>query len=88
MKLISEWKQAWRYWSVKLNALGLAIMGYLWFDPSAVLYIVNLMPPAVRQLLPFHIEAFIGATFFALAMISRLVKQPKAQAKIAEKADA
>jgi len=81
MKLIHEWKSAWRYWSVKINAIGLAVMGYLWFDPSAVLYVVSMMPPSVSVLLPDNAETIIGALFFALAMISRLVVQPKMEAR-------
>lgn len=78
--LINEWRSAWRYWSVRLNAIGLAIMGYLWFDPTAVLAVVNMMPHGVRQALPANIDALIGGLFFALAMISRLVVQPKMEA--------
>jgi len=81
LRLIHEWKSAWRYWSVKINAIGLAIMGYLWFDPSAVLAIVNMMPSGVRRALPENTETIIGALFFALAMISRLVVQPKMEAR-------
>lgn len=85
MKLITEWRSAWRYWSVKLNALGMFVMGLLWFDPTAVLYVVNLMPPGFRHALPAHMDVVIGGLFFGLAMISRMVSQPKAKAKIEAK---
>jgi hypothetical protein len=88
LKLIEGWKHAWRFWSVKLNALGLAVMGYLWFDPTAVLGIVNMMPASVKAALPSHLTTIIGGLFFGLALLSRLVSQPKAQAKIEEAKDA
>ncbi|MXO66247.1 hypothetical protein [Altericroceibacterium endophyticum] len=75
--LIEEWRDAWRYWSVKLNAIGLAIMAWVWFDPTALLYVLNLAPPALRHYVPDRIEALIGFAVFALAIISRLVKQRK-----------
>lgn len=77
LHLIDDARHAWRMWSVRLNAIGLAIMGLLWFDPTMVLAVVNMMPPAVRSAIPDHFELFLGGLFFALAMISRLVKQPK-----------
>lgn len=87
MKFIESWKSGWRWWSVKLNAIGLFIMGFLWFDPTAVLYVVNLMPPGVRHALPGNLDVIIGGLFFGLAMISRLIAQPKTRRKIAEKSN-
>ena len=78
---IDDVRHWWRMWSVRVNAVGLFIVGLLWFDPTVVLGVVNLMPPAVRAALPDQIELAVGALFFALAMISRLVRQPKLDAK-------
>ena len=71
----------WKLWSVRLNAIGLALTTWMWFDPTAVLYVVNLMPPSVRIALPPNVELLIGGVFFALAMTARLVKQPKLERK-------
>ena len=81
-RLIDDWATRWwRLWSVRLNAIGLALTAWMWFDPGAVLYIVNIMPPSVRAALPPNADLVIGGTFFALAMLARLVKQPKLDRK-------
>jgi hypothetical protein len=85
--LIVDVRLWWRMWSVRVNAIGLLILSALWFDPTLVLAVVNMMPPAVRSALPDHIELFIGGLFFALAMISRLVRQPKLDTKRQEGGD-
>lgn len=81
MKLIPHWKAMWRSWSVRLNALGLAVLAWFTFDPIAVLSVWNAMPLSVRDLIPEQIVSGLGAAIFALAMIARLVHQPKLQEK-------
>lgn len=75
-RLVPEVRQAWRWWSIRLNALGLAILGWVQFDPVGALSVFNMMPSSVRAALPPHFLTGIAFFFFALAMIARLVKQP------------
>lgn len=77
-RLVANWRSAWRWWSIRLNALGLLILGLVQFDPVAALYVWSLMPPAVQAILPRNFLTIIGLALFALSMIARLVKQPKA----------
>lgn len=77
LRLIQGWRDWWRLWSIRLNALGLAILGYVQIDPVGALAVWNMMPADVRRALPPNILTIIGLTFFALSMISRLVVQPK-----------
>ena len=77
MKLIEGAKQWWRLWSVRLNALGLALLTWFALDPVALLSVWQMMPPEVRGRLPGSSVAIIGAVLFALSMIARLVRQPK-----------
>ncbi|OWQ98027.1 hypothetical protein [Sphingopyxis witflariensis] len=81
MKLIPHWKAMWRSWSVQINALGLAILAWFTFDPIAVLSVWNAMPSAVHDLIPEQAVSGLGAIIFGLAMIARLVHQPKLQEK-------
>ncbi|UXO93946.1 hypothetical protein Pan3_24 [Pseudanabaena phage Pan3] len=76
-RLIPDWRKAWRLWSVRLNALGLAILGWVTIDPVGVLYVWNLMPPQVRAMLPENFLTFAGLALFALSMLARIVRQPK-----------
>lgn len=77
MTLIDNCKHWWKLWSIRLNAIGLVIMGWVWFDPTALLGLYNMLPLSVQRALPDNVEALVGGTLFALAAISRLVVQPK-----------
>lgn len=77
MQLIDDARQWWRLWSVRLNAIGLAILAWVQFDPVSVLAVWNMMPLDVRAALPPTTVRIVGLALVALAMIARLVKQPK-----------
>lgn len=71
MKLIDEWRQAWRYTSVWASGVGIGALT-AW----------NMMPAAVREAVPDWIEAIVGGGLFALVFLARVTAQPKAQEKI------
>lgn len=71
MRLIEEWRQAWRYTSVWASGAGIG-----------VLTVWNMMPTAVRDQVPDLIEAVVGGALFALVFLARVTAQPKAQEKI------
>jgi|LUMV01.1.fsa_nt_gb hypothetical protein len=71
MKLIEEWRQAWRYTSVWASGAGIG-----------VLTVWNMMPTAVRDRVPDLIEAVVGGALWALVVLTRVIAQPKAREKI------
>jgi hypothetical protein len=77
VKLIEEARQWWRMWSQRINAFGLLILSYIAIDPVSVLVVWNMMPPEVRTRAPITLVASIGAVLFGLAMLARMVRQPK-----------
>ena len=78
MKLIEDWAgRAWKLWSIRLNAIGLAILGWVQIDPVSALSVWNMMPGDVRTVLPQNFIAILGGMFFVLSMMARLVRQPK-----------
>lgn len=81
MKLVNDVKHWWRMWSVRLNALGLALLGWVAIDPVSVLYVWNMMPGHVRERLPVSLVGIIGAVLFGLSLVARLVRQPKLETK-------
>lgn len=82
LHLIDDWaRKVWRFWSVRLNAIGLAILGWVQFDPVGALAVWNMMPPAVRHALPDNFLTLLGLSLFALAMLARVVAQPKLENK-------
>lgn len=82
MKLLPHWRELWRSWSVRLNALGLAILGWFAIDPVSLLAVWNMMPAGVHDLFPSQIISVLGAVLFGLSMLARLVRQPKLREKI------
>lgn len=77
MQLIDNARQWWRLWSIRLNAIGIAILGWVQFDPVGALTVWNMLPPAVRDVLPANFLTVAGLALFVLSMLSRVVAQPK-----------
>ena len=69
--LIAGWREAWRFSS-------------LWFGTFAIgaLTVWNMMPPAVRDVVPDPIELAIGGVLWGGLVVSRIAKQPRSQARI------
>lgn len=64
MKLIPEWREAWRMFSVQ--ALGLILMlPLIWAE----------MPPEVKALIPASWHPYIVAAVAAAGLIGRLIDQ-------------
>jgi hypothetical protein len=74
-RLVDDWRNVWRWWSVRFNALGLAILAWVSIDPVSVLYVWSLLPDDVRAILPPGFPLYIGIGLFALSMLARVVKQ-------------
>ena len=77
MKLVEDCRHWWRFASVRLNALGLLIMGWVAVDPVSVLAVWNMMPAGVRDRLPVGFVGVVGGVLFALSILARLVRQPR-----------
>lgn len=76
MKLIEGWRHAWRYWSIRLNGLGLLLLAACQFAGDAW----SSMPPDLRQAMPY--AQHISIALFAAGLLARLIPQPRTQEKI------
>lgn len=65
-RLIAEWRSAWRYWSIRIAAIGAALSG-AWVA----------LPADTRALIPG--AQWIGLLLFGLTIAARLVDQPGAR---------
>jgi len=87
VKLIDGWRQAWRLWSVRVSALGTLLMGLATLAPDALTQAWNMLPDDLKALLPAPVGQAVPFLLLGLALIARLVPQPKAAAKMQEAAD-
>jgi hypothetical protein len=77
MKFIDEWKKAHKMLSVQLAVIGASFCGFISAFPDAALHAWNLLPVEWKTALPPRWLPLIGSGFFLIAIIARLVKQPK-----------
>ncbi|MGW8134125.1 DUF7940 domain-containing protein [Sphingomonas zeae] len=81
MKLITGWRQSWRWWSVRVSAFGAMIFAFLLAAPDQALAIWQALPPDVQALIPNAKE--IGL-FLSVAMVVARVVQQRAKAAPAQ----
>ena len=74
MKLVDNWKQAWRWWSVRLAAFGAAGAGLILAAPEAVLHAWTMLPAELQVGLAEY-RTQIALAVFVVAVIARLIKQ-------------
>jgi hypothetical protein len=75
--LVSEARDWWKLWSIRLNAVGAAILAWVTFDPVSVLAVWNMMPASLREVIPANAFQFAALVLFGLGMLARFIKQPK-----------
>lgn len=76
IKLISNWKEAWKWSSVRLAALGALASSLFASFPDAMIHAWALMPAEWREAMQGHAPAIAGV-FFCLAIVLRLKKDGK-----------
>lgn len=79
IELIDDWKKAYKFWSVIFSALGTAVMGFFTIWPDSALYLWQMMPSEIKQILPSNLATLIAMFIFLMSMASRLVKQKRLQ---------
>lgn len=75
MKLITDWRQSWRLWSVRLSAIGATIFAFLLAAPDQVQEIWNALPPEIQALVPNRTTLALFIT--AAVTIARVLRQNK-----------
>jgi hypothetical protein len=76
VKLIEDWKQSWKWSSVRLAALGALASSLITAFPDAMIHAWALMPTEWREAMQVHAPAIAGV-FFCLAIVLRLKKDGK-----------
>jgi len=87
LQLIEHWRLAWRFWSVRLNALGSLILGALLAWPDFALGIWNVMPVQIGGQLPEQLALMLPLVLFVAAIAARLITQKKLVREVAARED-
>ncbi|QEM41180.1 holin [Pseudomonas phage Zuri] len=72
LKLIPEWKRAWKFASIRWNLLGVLAMGVIEFLNQTW----QTLPPDIRDNLPHASK--IAMVLFVLSIIGRMFKKKEA----------
>ena len=80
IKLIEDWCLAHKMWSVRLNALGSMLLGWILIVPEQALALWQFVPHEARQALPPRIIMVVPLLLFVAANVARIVKQEKLNA--------
>ena len=79
LELIEDWRNFWRFWSVRLGIVGSAITGVLIAFPDVALSAWAMMPADLKAYLPERYMPLFGVAVFVLSLIARAIKQSKLQ---------
>ncbi|MGW8141856.1 DUF7940 domain-containing protein [Sphingomonas zeae] len=73
MRLIPNWRQSWRWWSVRVSAFGAMIFTFLLAAPDQALAIWQALPADIQALIPNAKE--IGLALTVAAIAARVLRQ-------------
>lgn len=81
LELIEDWRNFWRFWSVRLGIIGSAITGVLIAFPDVALSAWAMMPADLKSAIPERYMPLIGVVIFVASLIARAIKQTKLEQK-------
>lgn len=75
MKLVDDWRRAWRWWSVQLGAIGNALLIVLLSMPDLAREAWVELPPELRAMLPERVAYWVPVALLLASMIARVIQQ-------------
>lgn len=76
MKLIDDWRNWWKFWSIRIAAIFSVVITALLSFPEYAIQVWGMLPSDF-QFVADQYKPFVGVVLFALLAASRLVKQKK-----------
>lgn len=70
-KLVEDWRNSWRWWSMRLNAFAAVGIGLALNNLDAIASVLAMAPPEIRSFIPIPVSVLIFATVAGV----RLYKQ-------------
>ena len=81
LQLIEDWRNFWRFWSVRLGIVGSAVTAVLIAFPDVALSAWAMMPADLKAVIPERYMPLIGVGIFVASLIARAIKQTKLEPK-------
>lgn len=78
--LIDDWRLAWRFWAMRVDALGIAFASVFMAFPGLALDVWNNFPADLKAVIPQQWTPFISVGLLVLSMAVRVIKQRKLEA--------
>jgi hypothetical protein len=69
-RLVDDWREAKKWWSVRLSAIGAVLY--------PLLISVQAMPPEIQAMFPVPYRALVGGLFSLAVLVARVYSQRKA----------
>ena len=81
IELIEDWRNFWRFWSVRLGIVGSAVTAVLIAFPDVALSAWAMMPGDLKAAIPERYMPLIGVVIFVASLVARAIKQTKLEQK-------
>lgn len=78
--LINDWHLAWRFWSMRVDAFGVAFASVFLAFPSLAVDVWNNFPADLKTYIPQQWTPYISIGLLGLSIVVRVVKQRKLEA--------
>jgi preprotein translocase subunit SecY len=75
MKLVEDWRQWSKWWSIRLTIIGGALLTFLEAFPHAVSIIIQTLPDSITENVGTDIFKVIGIVCIVASPIARVIKQ-------------
>lgn len=75
--LISNWKDWWRLWSIRLSILGTAVLIFFEGFPDVAFSVWASIPDDLKSVLPVEFAKYLGYGLIAASWVARTIRQFK-----------
>lgn len=87
MTLISNWRDCWRFWSVRLQVAGVFLLGFLEAFPDAAISIWAATPADIRSQIPADAIQWFGYAIIVAGIIARVIRQNSLHDPVGERSE-
>ena len=82
LKLLPYWRDAWKFWSVRIAALAAVLSTILTVSPEIILNVWSSLPDDIKAHVPAAYIRLIVPLIMLASIYARVVHQPKVSAQI------